>query len=236
MGHYIGCSGWYYWHWRDLFYKGIKQSKWFEHYASKFGTVELNSTFYHFPRESTARGWYRKAPRDFVYTLKVNRAITHMKKFSGTKALVKNFYNVADLLSEKLGCLLFQLPPSMHYNEGKLTEILSQLDGKKKNVIEFRHPSWWRPEVYKELKKSNVIFCIVSAPGLPGDFVRSAGDIYVRFHGREWYRCDYSEEELKEYAKKIEKMRADNVFCYFNNDFNAYAVKNSMQLRLLLAR
>lgn len=236
MTSYLGCSGWYYWHWRDSFYEGIGKSKWFDHYASTFNTVELNSTFYRFPKESTVKGWYRKAPKDFVYTLKANRAITHTKKFKGTKRLVKDFYKVADVLEEKLGCILFQLPPSVHYKEKKLMEILDQLDKEKKNAIEFRHSSWWNADVYEEMKKNDAIFCIVSAPNLAEDFVKTAHDIYVRFHGKRWYRYDYSEEELRTYSDSIEKVRARNIWCYFNNDFNAYSVSNCKSLRHLLSK
>lgn len=236
MGLYVGCSGWYYRHWRDLFYKGVKQSDWFGHYASRFNTVELNSTFYRFPKEGTARGWYRKAPEGFVYTLKANRLISHTKGFKGTKGLVRTFYRAADVLKEKQGCILFQVPPSIEYSRERLAEIMEQLEPERRNAMEFRHPSWWRPEVYRELKRNGVIFCIVDAPGLPGDFIKTAGDIYVRLHGKEWYRYDYSEGELVAYAERIRKMKAGNVFCYFNNDFRGYAVKNALRMGELLAQ
>ncbi|MFQ6060605.1 MAG: DUF72 domain-containing protein [Thermoplasmata archaeon] len=236
MAHYLGCSGWYYRHWRDSFYEGIEKSKWFNHYAEVFNTVELNSTFYRFPREKTAEGWYKKSPEDFVYTLKANKSITHTKKFKGTKNLVRDFYRVADVLGEKLGCILFQLPPSLHYSEKKLMGMLDQLDREKKNVFEFRHRSWWNENVYEMMKEQNIIFCIVSGPKLPEEFVKTAEDIYLRFHGKKWYRYNYSEEELRGYAEKIEKMQARNIWCYFNNDFNAYSVDNCSQLRDLLEK
>ena len=153
MKYFLGCSGWYYHHWKDLFYKGLPQKDWFKHYAATFNTVELNSTFYRFPKQSTAKGWYKKSPKEFVYSVKANKIITHMKKFKETQRLVKDFYNVVEELKEKLGCLLFQLPPNLRFNPKKLKEILSQLDPEKKNVLEFRHPSWWNKEVFEALKE-----------------------------------------------------------------------------------
>lgn len=233
----IGCSGWFYWHWKGRFYpKELPQSKWFKYYASKFNTVELNSTFYHFPKASTAKNWYRQSPKGFTYTLKVNRMITHIKKFNGTKRLIKEFYRIGDELREKLGCFLFQLPPSVKFNEKKLEEIINQLDMEKKNVIEFRHKSWFTKEVYKILRKNKIIFCIVSSPTLPEQFVKTVPDVYIRFHGHDrWYASNYTDSELKKWVEKIKKSRAKQIWAYFNNDFNANAPKNALTLRKLLS-
>jgi uncharacterized protein YecE (DUF72 family) len=234
--YYIGCSGWYYWHWKGKFYpEDIPQSKWFRYYTEKFATVELNSPFYRFPKLSTAKSWYKNSPKDFIFTLKVNRTITHLKKFKGTARLIKDFYKLGDEVKEKMGCLLFQLPPSIRYSESKLHEILRQLDPKKKNVVEFRHESWFIDDVYEEMRKQGVIFCIVSTPNLPDTLVKTADDVYIRFHGpASRYSSDYSEKELRSWAKKIRQSKAKNVWAYFNNDYNAYAPKNALYLRKLL--
>jgi uncharacterized protein YecE (DUF72 family) len=233
---YLGCSGWFYWHWKGKFYPtDLPQSKWFQYYAKHFNTVELNSPFYHFPKPSTAKNWYRQAPKGFVYTLKVNKAITHVKKFHDAEKLIKEFYKLGDELKEKMGCFLFQLPPSLKYSEKKLEEIIEQLDLEKKNVIEFRDKSWFRKEVYKELEKANIIFCIVSSPILPEEFVKTSKDIYIRFHGKTaWYRYNYSLSELEEWAERIKKAKPDNLWAYFNNDANAFAVENCLQLKKML--
>ena len=234
---FIGCSGWFYWHWKGLFYPDdLEQSKWFKHYTKCFNTVELNSTFYRFPKPSTAKGWYRQAPPSFIYTLKVNRLITHIKKFKGCNQLIKDFYKVGDEVKEKMGCFLFQLPPSLKYNKKKLDEIMDQLDLERSNVLEFRHPSWFTEEVYDSLKSSGIIFCAVSAPGLPETLVKTADDVYIRFHGKEsWYAYEYSKEELKEWKARIEKLKPKRVWAYFNNDANAYAPFNALALKKLLA-
>lgn len=159
-----------------------------------------------------------------------------MKKFNKTKKLVKDFYKAAEQLKEKLGCILFQLPPNVHYKEKKLKEIISQLNPKYKNVLEFRHESWWNPKVYKELKKNKIIFCTVSAEGLPSDIIKTADDIYIRFHGLKWYDYDYPKRALQNYVKKIKKLKPKNLWCYFNNDSNAYAPKNCLTLKTLLEK
>lgn len=234
--HYIGCSGWFYWHWKGKFYpKDIPQHRWFKHYAEYFNTVELNSPFYRFPKQTTAKNWYRQSPKDFVYTLKVNKAITHIKKFHNARKLINDFYKLGDELKEKMGCFLFQLPPSLQFSRKKLKEIIEQLNLEKRNVLEFRHQSWFKREVYEELKKNRIIFCIVSCPSLPEDFIKTSKDIYTRFHGKgRWYGSEYSKKELEEWAGKIKRSKAKNVWVYFNNDHNAYAVKNALEMKTML--
>jgi uncharacterized protein YecE (DUF72 family) len=229
----IGCSGWFYRHWSGNFYPpSIPTSKWFEYYADHLDTVELNSPFYLWPSIATVKTWIRQAKgRQFIYTIKVNELITHTKKFEGTKSLIKDFGFVADLLGPLMGCLLFQLPPSYKYTSEKLDNILSQLDHNRRNVVEFRHSSWWNDDVFAEFKKTGTIFCSCSAPKLPDELIKTAHEIYIRFHGiQQWYRQDYSKEELLKWANRIKESGAKRVWIYFNNDERAYAVKNALEL------
>lgn len=232
----MGCSGWYYDHWAGRFYpEDLDKSEWLGFYADRFSTVEVNSTFYHFPTKRMLGSWYRKTPGDFVFTLKANRIITHRKKFQGTRGLVDRFYQLAGLLGDKLGCILFQIPPVMRKDAGFLKGVIEQLDPRMDNVVEFRHPSWFCDEVYSLLRESGVGFCAVSAPELPQDLVATSRNAYVRFHGRDdWYRYLYSEEELREWSERIQVLDVERVFCYFNNDYQAHAVKNCLQLKGLL--
>ncbi|MDB6121732.1 MAG: hypothetical protein JWQ71_725 [Pedosphaera sp.] len=238
---FIGCSGWFYWHWRGGFYPAeLSTSKWFSHYAKKFKTVELNAPFYSWPTLATVESWKRQAvSKDFVYTVKVCELITHIKRFKGTKESIRDFGLIADLLGPRMGCFLFQLPPSFHYTPARLKSILGQLDPARRNVVEFRHRSWWNKKVFKAFREKDVIFCSCSGPRLPDDLVKTADDIYIRFHGiKQWYRHDYSLEELQEWAKKIRRSKANRVWAYFNNDRNCYAIKNALELlkQLKLAR
>jgi uncharacterized protein YecE (DUF72 family) len=236
MDYYLGCSGWHYKDWKNSFYKGVPKKDWFDYYAKKFNTVEINSSFYRFPKPKTGKKWYDEAPSGFTYSIKANRIITHYKKFNETKRLIDDFYKAVSETKEKLGCVLFQLHPNLHYDEELLDEIIRQLDKRRKNVIEFRHESWWNKKVYKKMEQNNLIFCIVSSPELPKDFVKTNEDIYIRFHGEgeNWYHYDYSDNELKKFAEKIKKSGAKNVWAYFNNDYNAHAPNNCLRLRGML--
>jgi uncharacterized protein YecE (DUF72 family) len=234
----VGCSGWYYRHWQGTFYPArIPTSQWFKHYQKHFHTVELNAPFYSWPTVATVKSWLRQAQREnFVYTVKVCELITHVKRFQGTKTLIADFCFIADLLGPHMGCFLFQLPPAFQYTPARLRNILSQLGPTRRNVLEFRHESWWNKTVCGALRKAGVIFCSSSAPKLPSSLVKTADEIYIRFHGTEkWYRHDYPPQELKEWAKRIQASKAKRVWVYFNNDQNAFAVKNARALAGYLA-
>jgi uncharacterized protein YecE (DUF72 family) len=195
---FVGCSGWRYWKWRDSFYAGVPQNDWFEHYLKRFDTVEINASFYSWPTVAGVQAWRRQPGKKmFVYTVKLCELITHIKKFKGTKTLTKDFGMIADILGERMGCFLFQLPPSYRYTKTRLNDIIGQLDPARRNVVEFRHASWWNEEVYSAFRKAGIIFCSCSGPRLPDELIRTADEVYVRLHGpRRWYRHDYSKDEL----------------------------------------
>jgi uncharacterized protein YecE (DUF72 family) len=229
----VGCSGWFYWHWRGGFYGAdMPTSNWFAHYANHFRTVELNAPFYSWPTPATVCAWRRQAGRrKFVYTIKVSELITHVKRFSGTHTLIRDFGHIADLLGPRMGCFLFQLPPSFHFSPSRLDRIITQLDPTRRNVVEFRHRTWWDERVFAAFRANNIIFCSCSGPRLPDELVKTTSEIYVRFHGvRQWYRHDYSPAELEVWAEKIRKSDARRVWAYFNNDRNGCAIKNSRAL------
>jgi uncharacterized protein YecE (DUF72 family) len=232
----IGCSGWYYWHWKGVVYPAdLPQRRWFEHYQQTFDTVELNAPFYHWPRLATVQNWARQATPDFQYSVKVNRLITHLKRFKNTKKLVRDFCQFADVLGAHMGCFLLQLPPSFSFTTARLRSIVSQLDPRHRNAVEFRHRSWWNDDVFAAFKDAGLIFCSVSAPRLPDDAIKTADAIYVRLHGaKQWYRYDYADAELEAWAKKIRASRAKQVWAYFNNDFQGCAFRNAQTLKRLL--
>lgn len=234
---HIGCSGWFYWRWRGDFYpETLSTSEWFSHYASHFKTVEINASFYSWPTEAAVKTWIKQAGRKrFIYTVKVCELITHVKRFEDTKTLVKDFGFIADLLGPKMGCFLFQLPPSFHYTATRLRDLLSQLDHSRRNVVEFRHASWWNEDVFAAFRENGTIFCSCSGPRLPDQLVKTADDIYIRFHGtKQWYRHDYSREELGVWSKRIQESGAKRVWVYFNNDYGGFAPKNARLLASLL--
>lgn len=234
--YFLGCSGFYYNHWRGLFYpQNLAKNKWLPYYAQHFNSLEVNGTFYRFPSKSTLQGWYDRTPQNFSFTLKANRVITHTYKFHNTQKYTADFYELAHILQEKLSCVLFQLPPNIHKNMALLEKIAGQTDPKVTNVVEFRHESWWDSEVYDFLEKNRLVFCCVSASGLPETLVATGRAVYVRFHGKDgWYSHNYPDEELEAWVEKIRESGAETVFCYFNNDFNANAVKNCLALKKML--
>jgi uncharacterized protein YecE (DUF72 family) len=234
---YIGCSGWRYWKWRDSFYADVPQPEWFGHYLSAFETVEINASFYSWPTVANVQAWRRQlGEKQFVYTVKVCELITHVKKFKGKKTLIRDFGIIADILGERMGCFLFQLPPSYRFSKTRLNAILTQLDPVRRNAVEFRHKSWWNDEVYAAFQKAGIIFCSCSGPRLPDVLIRTADEVYVRLHGPErWYRHNYSYEELRKWAERIKASGATRAWVYFNNDYAANAPRNAQSLHRLFS-
>ena len=136
-----------------------------------------------------------------------------------------------------MGCFLFQLPPSYRYSKARLTSILGQLDQAQRNVVEFRHKSWWNDTVYAVFRETGTIFCSCSGPRLPDQLIRTADDIYLRLHGpARWYRHNYSKAELETWVQRIEASGAKRAWIYFNNDYEAHAPTNAATMRRLLTR
>lgn len=181
--------------------------------------------------------WLRQRGRrhGFIYTVKVNELITHQKRFVGTKTLVQDFYWIADLLGSAMGCFLFQLPPSIHFSPAMLDRIVAQLDPARRSVVEFRHKSWWNRQVYRTFAKHDIIFCSSSSPRLPDELIQTSDEIYIRFNGKsQWYRHDYSTEELQQWADRIHRANPTRVWAYFNNDRNCHSIHNARSLLKLL--
>ncbi len=233
---HIGCSGWYYWHWQGAFYPAdVPRQKWFSVYQGEFDTVELNAPFYSWPTVAAVKTWLRQSRSDFIYTVKVCELITHIRRFDGTESLIRDFGYIADLLGNQMGCFLFQLPPSVRYSPEALRTILCQLDPNRRNVVEFRHKSWWNDNTFAQFQAAGVIFCSCSGPRLPDELVKTADEIYLRFHGTtQWYRHDYTEAELLVWADRVKQSGAKAVWAYFNNDRDGNAVRNAKTFARLL--
>ena len=237
---HIGCSGWTYAHWRGRFYPDeMKQKEWFQHYSRFFQTVEINNTFYHLPTAKTFQHWKRQAPKKFVYSVKVNRYITHMKKLKESREPVGKFLKMSRLLGEHLGPLLFQLPPNWRADVPRLASFLRLLPRDLHHVFEFRNATWHSDDVFDLLDQYGVSFCAHDMPGL--DVPRKAvGPIaYVRFHGaHQKYRGGYPGPTLRSWAEWIQEQASEgrDVFVYFNNDIDAHAVFDAQLLEQKLRR
>ena len=236
----IGTSGWYYNHWTELFYPAkLSKSKWFEYYAEHFDTVEINNTFYHQPKQESIKRWQRLAPEHFIYSVKANRYITHIKRLKEASEPLERFFEGVRLLKKKLGPILYQLPPSLHKDLDLLKTFIKLLPKNQLGVFEFRHKSWFSENTYKLLKKFNVGFCIHDMPGVPSPRIVTGDIIYIRFHGPTGrYEGNYSKSALQNWAKWVKEHTKEvrSVYAYFNNDIDANAVRNAKQLKQLLVR
>ena len=242
---YIGTSGWSYDHWVGIFYPDdLKKNQWLSYYSEHFSTVELNMSFYRYPFQNMLKGWKNKLPEEFKMTFKAHRQITHRKKFQDVKENLDRFYNTVEEMGKRAGCILFQAPPSFRKtpeNEEILGRFLENTDSAYHNVMEFRHASWWNKETLDLLKHYNVAFCTVSGINMPSDVMVSADYAYFRFHGpKEVYASEYSGEQLCAWADSINELiskeKIRDVYCYFNNDFHGFAIKNAKTLQSLINR
>ncbi|WP_113662592.1 DUF72 domain-containing protein [Pedobacter nanyangensis] len=233
----IGCSGFYYKEWKDFFYpKGLAQKDWFKFYCKHFNTIEINASFYKAPTAKSLEKWFNDSPTDFVFTMKAPRLITHYKQFNYCKTEATDFYQlVNDGLKEKLACVLFQFPPSFSYTEEKLERLLQTLNPGFKNVVEFRHASWWNEKVFALVKAHHIIFAGQSYPkSLPDDVITTHPAIYYRFHGKPvLYKSAYDFSEIEHFFTQI-PADADQAFIYFNNTWGFGAINNANQLKLLV--
>lgn len=231
---WIGCSGFHYKHWKGIFYPDkLAQSKWFGYYCEHFNTIELNVTFYRFPRLNVLQNWYKLSPEQFKFAVKAPRVITHYKKFTASEKMLSDFYDtVQGGLQEKLGAVLFQMAPKFIYKPEYLERIIRCLDKNFENVLEFRHSSWWNEEVFRILARENIGFCSMSHPDLPDTMPGKSKVFYERFHGvPELYKSSYSNKQLKTFAAHV--TRDNNIktaYVYFNNDIGGSAVFNAKEL------
>ena len=237
----IGTSGWWYDHWKGVFYPAEMEKKdWFYYYTNSFDSVEINSSFYRLPFESIVKGWARKAPEDFKFTLKMWRRITHFKKLKDIKEDLAIFFARIRPLKKNLGAILYQFPPSLKIDLALLEDFFQNLPTNLDQAVEFRHKSWLDKETFSLLKKYNIAHCIISMPDFPESVQITSEVSYVRFHGKKTlYGSSYSEEELAGWAERIKnflKQGVKRVYVYFNNDYKAYAVFNALRLKELVEK
>jgi uncharacterized protein YecE (DUF72 family) len=235
----IGCSGWNYADWRERVYpRGLPPPRWLSHYATLFDTVEVNSTFYRLARPAAVARWVEETPPDFLFTVKASRYLTHVKRLQDTDRGVERLYaGIAPLVeSPKLGPVLWQLPANFHRDDDRLGAALEALPPGR-HCFEFRHPSWFVPEVFGLLYAAGAALVIGDDPRRPlPDSPLTTDWTLIRFHhGHRGRRGNYSETELREWAARIAALRADaEVLAYFNNDWEGFAVANARRLIRIL--
>lgn len=233
----MGTSGWNYPHWGGgIFYpRDRSQKEWLAFYARHFGTVELNSTFYRLPLRETFANWAKGVPAGFVFAVKANRFITHIKRLKEPEASIRLFLSHLSPLKKKLGPILFQLPPQMKVDLGRLEGLIRCLKRRRdlKVALEFRHESWLTEEVFSLIEEARWTVCLADWPDFGRELPLIGPFCYIRRHGATaLYAGCYSDEQLAQdadLAMKLAKQGKD-IYIYFNNDAQAYAVKNAQSL------
>jgi uncharacterized protein YecE (DUF72 family) len=234
----IGTSGWSYDHWKGPFYpENLPNADRLEYYAKHFQSVEINNSFYHLPERRTLREWHDTVPDDFLFTAKGSRYITHMKKLKDPQESVTAFLDRVSLLQDKLGPIVFQLPPRWHFNEQRLSDFLDALSGKFRYAFEFRDHSWLNDNTRVMLSQHDAAFCIYDLAGFLSPKEVTTDFVYVRLHGPGGpYQGSYDRGTLSGWAGAFSTWatQGHDIYCYFDNDQGGYAVQNALTLQTML--
>ena len=234
----VGCSGWQYKHWRGDFYPAdLPTSRWFEYYAARFDTVEINNTFYRLPEEATFGRWAQGAPTRFLFAVKASRFLTHMKKLKDPEEPLERLFTRMRPLGRHLGPVLYQLPPGWKLDKLRLEHFLQVLPKGIRHVLEFREPSWYADDVLALLERYQVARCLHDMKGSATGMERVGPFVYVRFHGAGGtYSGAYPEDRLERWADWLHDQRRSGtaIYAYFNNDVGGHAPRDAVRLRRLL--
>jgi len=235
---HIGTSGWHYRHWKGTFYpQDLPDQRLLEHYLKHFNTAEINNTFYQLPEKQTFVRWRDSVPDGFLFSVKASRYITHMKKLKDPREPISTLIGRIEVLGDKLGPILFQLPPRWKANLERLDSFLASLPDDYRYAFEFRDESWFGEETEKILRERGAAFCIYDLEGresprsVTGDFA------YVRLHGPDGaYQGKYDDRKLTGWADAFSTWadQGKEIFCYFDNDERGYAAQNALTLKELV--
>lgn len=238
---HVGCSGWNYKSWRgEIYPSGVPARRWLECYAEQFATVEVNTTFYRLVSRSAVERWVRQTPPHFLFAVKASRYLTHIKGLKSIEEGISRFYERIEPLIEadRLGPVLWQLPENFRRDDGRLAEALACLPAGR-HAFEFRHASWFAPEVYSLLRQHGAALVVGDHRDRQFQTYELTTDwSYVRFHyGSRGRRGNYSPSEIEEWAARLDSYRARaELFVYFNNDWEAFAPRNAQRLCQRLRR
>ncbi|MDQ4130674.1 MAG: DUF72 domain-containing protein [Actinomycetota bacterium] len=233
---WVGCSGWNYPDWRERVYPaGLPPRRWLERYSELFETVEVNSTFYRLASPGAVAVWLEQTPPRFVFSVKASRFLTHMKRLGDIDQGIVRFYDGIRPLVEsgRLGPVVWQLPETFRRDDERLASALDRFPPGR-HCLEFRHASWFAPDVYSLLRERGAALVIGDHPARPFQAQERTADwTFVRFHfGRRGRDGNYSETELEEWRRRLQAWRATTeVFAYFNNDWRGFAVRNARWLK-----
>ena len=232
----VGCSGWSYAHWRGVLYpERGSTDDWLERYAAAFDTVEINASFYRLPALATVERWAVRVPSDFCFAVKASRYVTHVKRLEDPAAGVELLEERLEPLRrrDELGPVLWQLPPDFQRDDARLDGLLAALPPGR-HAIEFRHTSWFTDDVYERLRARRVALVVAHrSPEGASPWIDTAGWWYLRFHHGSGARGRYTLKQLERWAEQVRDAEGD-VFAYFNNDWEGFAVRNARSFARML--
>lgn len=241
---WIGTSGWNYKHWAEgVFYPhGLKQGVWLRFFSQYFSSVEVNNTFYRLPEKRVFEAWRQNSPKNFIFSIKASRFFTHIKRLAQPEVSISKLFENAAGLGDKLGVVLFQLPPRWGFVPDRLAGMLDYLDQQTllpgvRAALEIRDESWYTPACFKMLQAHNVALALADQPGFAADGPITANFVFVRRHGPgAMYASNYPEEFLQRDAASVRNWLSQerDVYLYFNNDLGGYAVRNALRLKEIL--
>lgn len=231
----IGTSGWHYKHWAGPFYPPkLPASRMLSFYLERFNTVEINNSFYRLPSEKAFAAWRDGTPPNFRFAVKGSRFITHNKKLKDPAPALDRLLPCVEVLGDKLGPILFQLPPQWQLNLERLEAFLQVLPRHHRYAFEFRNQTWNIKPVYELLRRFNAAYCIFHLAGFESPHEITADFAYVRCHGPGGkYQGSYSDADLKEWAARIQawRRRLKAIYVYFDNDEAGYAARDALRLQ-----
>jgi uncharacterized protein YecE (DUF72 family) len=237
---HIGTSGWSYDHWHGVLYPhGLPAARRLAHYVARYGTAELNSSYYLWPGDGSFARWRRRLPEGFLLSVKAPGLLTHIKRLYAPERWLARIQRALRHLGDRRGVLLVQLSPEFPYDYTRLDHFLARVPTPLRVAVEFRHPSWHRDEVWELLERHGAAYCVMSGAHLPCVLRATAPFVYVRLHGpdhQHLYGGSYSDDDLRWWADRLREWHAQQreVFVYFNNDGHGNAVRNADRLRGLL--
>jgi uncharacterized protein YecE (DUF72 family) len=237
----IGTSGWSYQHWTDVLYpRGLAPAKRLARYAQTFDTVELNASFYRWPKDSTFAQWRDQLPDGATMSVKAHRGLTHYRRLASPEPWIERFERCWRVLGDRRGVLLVQLHPEHQRDDSRLDAFLASMPPSIRVAVELRHPSWNEPAVYHLLEHRRAAYVVMSGAGLACVPRATTDFVYIRMHGPDQdaiYAGRYSDDQLRGWADRVAEWRrhGKDVWVYFNNDLGGHAVRNALTLRELLS-
>ena len=237
---HVGTSGWHYQHWKGPFYpRNLPSGRMLDYYAQRFRAAEINNTFYQLPEEETFRQWREAVPEGFLFAVKASRYITHMKKLKDPQKPLATFLERASVLGDRLGPVLFQLPPRWRCNIERLRSFLKALPGGYRYAFEFRDESWFNAGVYRALTDFGAAFCVYELAGRLSPKELTAELVYVRLHGPGGaYEGEYGPQALSGWAGAFStwSRQGRDIFCFFDNDQAGYAARDALRLQEMVGK